>query len=131
MTLPARGGLVRPVNADRRVEGGETACARFDAVLPELIGLDGEGSTMSTAEKEVLLRHGETCARCSDTRRAYAATVDLLRGLPRKTAPSDFLSWVSGDLPASTTPAVPGRRSWKPWLAIAAAVPVLAAAIHL
>jgi hypothetical protein len=122
------------MNADRRgMDGGEPACARFDAVLPELIGLDGEESTISPVEKEALLRHAQACSRCADSRRAYAATVDLLRGLPRKNAPSDFLSWVREDLPeaGAGTPAIPRHRLRKPWIAIAAAVPFLAAVIYL
>ena len=112
---------------------GDAACGRLDAVLPELIGLDGEESTISPAEKEALLRHVETCARCADARRAYAATVDLLRGLPRKNAPSDFLSWVRADLPETiaASRAVSRHRLRKPWIAIAAAVPLLGAAIYL
>ena len=121
------------MNADRSGVNAGAACGRFDAVLPELIGLDGEEPTISPAEKEELLRHVETCARCADARRAYAATVDLLRGLPRKNAPSDFLSWVSADLPEpiAGSPDVPRPRLWKPWIAIAAAVPLLAAAIYI
>jgi hypothetical protein len=107
------------------VDGQTPICERFDEHLPELIGLDGEEPAVSRDEREALLRHVEACGRCADARRAYLATVELLRALPTKKAPDDFLSWVGADLPGAS-PHRPGSR--RRWLALAAALPVLAAA---
>jgi hypothetical protein len=83
-------------------------CVRFEEALPALLGIDGE--RLPAEEEAALIAHAAGCPACSELRRSYAATVDLLRALPRKEAPADFLSWVGKE--GRAAPVRPGRHLW-------------------
>lgn len=69
-------------------------CNRFEDLLCELVELDGEGGGLAEGEREEWLRHAASCKRCGGTLAGYRRTVELLRSLPRQTAPAGFLEWV-------------------------------------
>jgi hypothetical protein len=91
-------------------------CDRFEEALPALLAIDGD--RLPPAEEEALLQHAASCPRCQELRRSYATTVDLLRGLPRKDAPADFLAWVRKE--SATPTRLPARWPGRVWLAAAA-----------
>jgi anti-sigma factor RsiW len=74
-----------------------TACQRVTDNLAALVDL-GEPAASTSAPldglREELRAHVSRCAACASSLESYRATVTLLRALPAKPVPADFLSWV-------------------------------------
>jgi hypothetical protein len=98
---------------------GADPCARFEAALPSLLDLSGEGDILEAEVRAELLAHGEACPGCTGLRKSYAATVELLRGLPRRHAPAGFLGWVRGEIEKESS-SRRARRGPAWWLSAAA-----------
>ena len=71
-----------------------TPCERLEGKTAELLDLEGEGGGLTAAERESLRAHSRLCHRCAELLKTYRRTVELLRALPRREAPADFLGWI-------------------------------------
>ena len=66
-------------------------CRRLENHLIDLLDLD---AALPLVERYEYLEHAKNCPRCFEVLRTYRKTVSLLRSLPKRRAPADFLSWV-------------------------------------
>jgi hypothetical protein len=96
-------------------------CQRLEESLAELAELR-DGGELEAADRQALLAHAEACSACADSLRGYQRTIALLRSLPAREVPDDFLCWVRARVDGSGKIAEPRRRRLPLWLGLAASL---------
>jgi len=69
-------------------------CRQVEGHLAELIELDTPDPLLGADERRRLLEAASACERCRASLASYDATLRLLRALPSRPVPDDFLAWV-------------------------------------